>query len=48
MFVRGAVFIIATLCVLMIISPILTCTTFAAIIPICTFSIFYGRYIRKL
>lgn len=48
MFVRGLVFIIATLAVLMYISPTLTATTFGAIIPIVVFSVFYGRYMRTL
>lgn len=48
MFVRGVIFILAVLTILMFISPILTATTFGAIVPVCCFGIIYGRMIRTI
>jgi len=47
MFVRGTVFILATLAILFLISPLLAGSTFAAIIPILVFAAIYGSKIRK-
>ncbi len=41
MFVRGLLFIITVLIILMIISPVLTAVTFGGIIPLVLFSTFY-------
>jgi len=46
MFVRGTVFIIATLAILFVISPVLAGSTFAGIIPILLFAVLYGSKIR--
>lgn len=46
MFVRGTVFILATLAILFIISPVLAGSTLVGIIPILVFSAFYGTRIR--
>ena len=46
MFVRGTVFILATLAILFIISPVLAGSTFAGIIPILVFATIYGQKIR--
>ena len=48
MFVRGAMFILVVLVIMMVVSPILTGTTFAGIIPIVLFSTFYQRFIRTM
>lgn len=48
MFVRGSSFVIATLVILLIISPPLTGTTFGGIIPIMVFGFFFGKLMRKL
>ncbi len=48
MFVRGLLFIITVLIILMIISPVLTAVTFAGIIPLVLFSAFYQRWMRTL
>jgi len=42
MFVRGTVFILATLAILFIISPVLAGSTLAAILPILIFAAIYG------
>lgn len=47
MFVRGTVFILATLAILFLISPLLAGSTLGAIIPILVFSAIYGSKIRK-
>lgn len=48
MFVRGLLFIITVLIILMIISPTLTAVTFAGIIPLVLFSTFYQKWMRTL
>ena len=48
MFVRGVMFILIVLCILMVISPALTGMTFAGIIPLIVFSRFYQRWMRTL
>ena len=48
MFVRGTMFILIVLCILMAISPAMTGMTFAAIIPLLIFSKFYAGWMRTL
>ncbi len=48
MFVRGSVFIICTLIILLIYSPVLTGVTMAGLIPVVTFGAFYGMKIKVL
>ena len=48
LFARSAVYNVSCIVVLMIISPILTATTFGGIIPLSLFSIYYNRWMRKL
>lgn len=48
MFVRGLLFILIVLCILMVISPALTGMTFAGIIPLVVFSRFYQNWMRTL
>jgi ABC-type multidrug transport system fused ATPase/permease subunit len=48
MFVRGLLFIITVLVILMIISPVLTGVTFGGIIPLVLFSTFYQKWMRTL
>ena len=48
MFVRGILFILIVLCILMVISPALTGMTFAGIIPLVVFSRFYQGWMRTL
>ncbi len=48
MFVRGLLFIITVLIILMIISPVLTAVTFSGIIPLVLFSTFYQKWMRTL
>ena len=48
MFVRGMIFILAVLTILMLISPALTGVVFGGIIPILIFGVCYGRQMRKL
>ncbi len=47
MFVRGTVFILATLAILFVISPILAGSTCLGIIPILVFATIYGSKIRE-
>jgi hypothetical protein len=46
MFVRGTVFILATLGILFVISPVLAGSTLLGIIPILAFAAVYGSKIR--
>ena len=48
MFVRGMMFIIIVLCILMVLSPPLTGMTFAGIIPLIVFARFYSGWMRTL
>lgn len=48
MFVRGSLFIIVVLVLLLVMSPLLTGVTFLGIIPILVFLAFYGPWLRKL
>ena len=48
MFVRGTLFIIVVLVLLLVISPLLTGVTILGIIPLLIFAGFYSRWIRKL
>ena len=48
MFTRGLLFILTTLVIMLIISPILTAVTFGGIIPLFVFSRFYQRWMRTL
>ena len=48
MFIRSFVFIIVTLVILFVISPVLTGTTFASILVIMIFAIFYARKMKSL
>lgn len=48
LFARSAVYNVSCIVVLLVISPILTATTFGGIIPLSLFSIFYNRWMRKL
>jgi ABC-type multidrug transport system fused ATPase/permease subunit len=46
MFVRGTVFILATLAILFLISPVLAGSTLGGIVPIIIFASIYGGKIR--
>ena len=48
MFIRSFTFIIVTLVILFVISPVLTGTTFASIVVIMVFAIFYARKMKSL
>jgi len=48
MFVRGSLFIITVLIIMLILSPALTGMTFAGIIPLVLFSVFYQGWMRTL
>ena len=48
MCVRGIIFILAVIVILLVISPTLTGVTFAGILPLCLFSAFYQRWMRAL
>lgn len=48
MFVRGSVFIICTLVILFLFSPVLAGVTLAGIIPVLVFAGIYGNAIKKL
>jgi len=48
MCVRGIIFILAVIVILLVISPALTGVTFAGILPLCLFSAFYQRWMRTL
>ena len=48
MFVRGSVFIICTLVILFLFSPVLAGVTLAGIIPVLVFAVIYGNAIKKL
>ena len=48
MFIRGMLFILVTLIIMLVISPILTAMTFGGIIPIVIFSTFYQKWMRDL
>jgi len=48
MFVRGSVFIICTLVILFLFSPVLAGVTLAGIVPVLVFAGIYGNAIKKL
>jgi ABC-type bacteriocin/lantibiotic exporter with double-glycine peptidase domain len=48
MFIRGTAFIIATLAILIYISPVLAGATVVSIIPIMIFGVFFGKKMRTL
>jgi ABC-type multidrug transport system fused ATPase/permease subunit len=48
MFIRGSLFILITIVIMLTISPLLTSTVFGAIIPIIIFSVFLMIFMRKI
>ena len=48
MFIRGTLFILITIVIMLTISPLLTSTVFGAIIPIIIFSVFLMIFMRKI
>jgi len=48
MMVRGVMFILVVVIILLVLSPALTGVTFAGIIPLCLFSAFYQRWMRSM
>lgn len=48
MFIRGSVFILCTLVILFIYSPVLTGVTMSGIVPVLVFGVIYGGRMKVL